>query len=202
MKWKCRGNVTQYSVSILALLVVATLGAWFLGMKSADIAAWVQAFGSIGAIVFASLHVSHQMQAAERLAERQRAQSKYDKLSSIFPIAAAAREHVDIVAEALEEAPNGSRFNGLMLYYDARLLDICAQALAVVPLHELESGRMVEGIIDLQLAVRSAQAVLADSESASERDPDDYIQAARDMRSKAESAIERIKRALHENAML
>jgi hypothetical protein len=189
--------------SSLLACTVLTLGSWGaikLGMKAADIAAWVQAVGSIGAIVFASLHATNQLRSAERLAEYQRAHTRYDKLDSIFAIAQAAREHVDTIANGLVDGPDGPLFNGLTEFFDVRLVQVTGHALGQIPLHELGSSAMVRGVINLQLAVRSAEHALlaACSDEAGRRDPDEYIDAANSMRGEANAAMEMIKRALRE----
>lgn len=190
----------KYSLLACAALALGSWGTIEFGMKPADIAAWVQAIGSIGAIVFASVHATNQLRSAERLAEYQRAHTRYDKLDSIFAIAQAAREHVDTIADGLADGPDGALFNGLTEFFDVRLVQVTGHALGQIPLHELGSSAMVRGVINLQLAVRSAEHALlaACADEPGQRDPDEFVEAANSMRGKADAAMEMIKRALRE----
>ena len=200
MNVRRRFGLGAWSIIGAAVLAVTALFLWRSGMGTNEVAALIQAVGSIGAIVFASMHASSQAAAAERLVEGERLAARYDKLDSIFAIAYAAREHVDTVADGLAEAPDGAKFNGITEFFDVRVLQVAGNALAQIPLHELGSNNMVRALIELQLAVRSAEhaLVLACTEEDGRRDPEEFIDAANEMRKSASGAMETIKRALSE----
>lgn len=194
-KWGWMSVVCALSAVLgLGALLIVTVGGLDSEQNQA-IASWVQAVGSIAAIVFASVHASRQAAEAECLVDRQRLQARRDRLASIQAIAKVARDHVEMVAYGLAAAPDGARFNGLVEFFDARLLQESRGALEQIPLHELESVQMVEAMIKLRLALRSAEHGLnvACTDEPGQRDPDDFTNAARTMRADSRSAMASIE---------
>lgn len=99
-------------------------------------AAWVQAVGSIAAIVGAVWGIRYQMERSER-----------KRLESILAVAEAAIERVDLVGRLMSEPdPRIS----LVREFDQSMLDGVLSAFAGVPVHEVQSGKGVIALMALR----------------------------------------------------
>jgi hypothetical protein len=141
-------DVAGGAVAVLVLGGLALLGLNFELGKS-DWAAWVQALGSIAAIVGAWLIGKSQSKAAFLRALRLRERERYDRVHAIFPIAARAHELItELDAEPYD------------LYYKDRYSEasfrVCMKAIEAIPLHELGNFGLVEGYMEMQQALEAA----------------------------------------------
>ncbi|MDQ4625041.1 hypothetical protein [Janthinobacterium lividum] len=132
---------------IVGIVLIAVLGAaLYLGFRFSltrpEWPGWVQAVGSIAAIVAAYFLGAAQVDAANQsaLAAEQRAEAK--RHASILAIGSAAI----LTVEALPELAHNNRGGHLAigLTYDKRVFDSLISALGNIPVHELGSAKAVE----------------------------------------------------------
>ncbi|MET3461244.1 hypothetical protein [Variovorax atrisoli] len=160
-------------------------------LGKSDWAAWVQAVGSIAAIVGAWLIGKSQSKAAFLHALRLKESERYDRVRAVFPIA--ERAH------ALITALDGEQYDH---YYKVRYSDasfrVCIKAIEAIPLHELGNFGLVQGYMEMQQALAAAAHAAAKrlelgndlAARFAERASDSHVA---DARHKAEMALELIK---------
>lgn len=138
---------------ILAILGVGVFAAIFLvnypvnSNEWASWAAWVQAFGSIGAIMAAYFLGERQAKRSEML-QRSLAQDEAEQRRAAFYAIADSTQHLarDVVELFTPiESWSDVRFR----YYDDSMVDTYMQALSAVPVHEIGSAVAVREFIAL-----------------------------------------------------
>jgi hypothetical protein len=124
---------------------------WVPVLWSEPAAAWVQAVGSVAAILGAFVIGERQSRAArEHALELDRVAQKR-KNDSVLAIAAAAHQHVIEISNAFQgEAIN---LMYLALEYNHRNVDDVIDAIAAVPLHELGSADAVTSLLGIKTAL-------------------------------------------------
>lgn len=144
------------AMSALTLVLVGCLIRWGIreDLKAADWASWVQAFGSIGAIVGAWIIGRAQSKSALEHALQLRDREHVERVRALFPIAARAFELV----QDLEREPCDSYYQ---ITYSESSFRTCLKALAAIPLHELGSYALVQGYMEMQQALEAAALAAA-----------------------------------------
>jgi hypothetical protein len=122
-------------------------------LKAADLAAWVQAVGSIVAVGAAGGIAVYQNRMMRRNAVEDRALEIAQRQKSIYAIAVAAAELVEDVEMSFLENRSDDYF---ALRYRPRAFQHAETALKAIPLHDLSSYSLVTGILKLAAAVSSA----------------------------------------------
>lgn len=180
------------------LIVPLLVGLVWLGLEfeltKSDWAAWVQAIGSMGAIVGAWRIGSRQSQAAFRHALDLREIEQQERLRAIFPIATHAFELIGELADQPFETYYRKS-------YSATAFQSCLRAINAIPLHELGRYGLVEGYMSLQSALDDAKDAAIkrykhgpNPEHSSYRDESSAnIKRIRDIRKRAEEALAQIK---------
>lgn len=150
--------VWRVSVSIVAPLVIAIL-VWRLGPIGPDsqtAAAWVQAVGSIAAIIGAFWISNRQASAAIQAVNTAHKLEQRDRRRSILAVAEACAEHARRIDDAFSQ-PNPRL--ALTAVYDRTIINGMVGALGSAPAHEVGSR---DGVIAL-LSLRDQFAFLGQS---------------------------------------
>lgn len=145
----------------IALCVVVFVALIRLGrtydLTKSDWSGWVQAVGSIGAILAGFIVVDQQIKSAARLARRERREADDDRVVAALCTALFAQ---DLIQDTLENMKYPTRLQGYLLladeYYD---LDGAARVLADIPLHALRSSSMIDGVLSLQRCIARIKAL-------------------------------------------
>lgn len=142
-----------------ALVLGGVLAASFIKdppTKSADWASWVQAIGSIAAIIGAFYIGKHQADVQKSVAEKARKDVLADRHSTVKSIADRAYQRCLNIKPDLEGEGN---FGNLVFFISYRENDFAdaIKLLDAAPHFELGSGKLVEGILVLRDAMRSIQ---------------------------------------------
>lgn len=170
-------GIASYVLVGSGLLAAAAYVAWLCGMKSGDIASWVQAIGSIGAILGA-------VWVGERQAERARAQATEMDALALARRRAAYRAVAENALANLDEIQTDLK-KGIIsrttfaLFFSSRPLSEALEVMRAVPFHELGSPKAISGFLKLRNAVRVAlkQAELAEATDSASRDEDEMFAA-------------------------
>ena len=131
-------------------------------IKPFDAPAWVQALGSVGAIL-ASLAVvqwQHQLERertreAERSAQRQR-------LDVIAEIVRSTVEHVAFVADFYSKRERLHMIDNRVVFHDEQALQSLGQEIAAIPLHEVGDARIVNELAILSANCRQMKGMVSD----------------------------------------
>lgn len=148
----------------LAGIVLGLVFALHLPSSSSDWAAWVQAFGSILAIICAFDLGQRQVNAARKQAQEKEESDDRNKRESIAAIAQNAIMQADSVTR-LANATSEDFFRA-SFSFPVHMLDEAIDSLAAIPLHAVGSYRAVMGITGLIGAIkkiRSASCVFLES---------------------------------------
>jgi hypothetical protein len=145
---------------VVAVVLISAFGATSAGTKTYDaslMASWMQAIGSIGAILGAYWIGEKQMRVAEAKAERDKA----DRKRAYFAIAEVAL----VEARAIETFVNTPRINALLMIFETsqRRAGIAAEALSGIPLHELGSAQAIAAISAMRAQMHDLQRVFENS---------------------------------------
>src|ERR1700733_5590349 len=117
----------------------------FTAQGSQTLAAWVQAIGSIGAILGAFWISARQSKAALQSVTTAQLLAERSRQKSILAIAEAANAHAKRFGEAVAAGPAD-----LMLIYDRTIINGIADALGRAPAHELGSRDAVIALLSLR----------------------------------------------------
>lgn len=142
---------------------------------SGDSASWVQAVGSIGAIVGAFAVGNRQADSARRHAVEAIEDRQRKRCEAVAAIVRTAADQVTSMAVLLQKMPVWS----FVLYRELPTHSIpeVTNAIAAVPLHDLGSYEAVMGLTDLLANLKSISAELERLErTASLEDPETYAQ--------------------------
>jgi hypothetical protein len=144
------------ATAVLGLVVVACLIRWGFreSLSATEWASWVQAFGSIGAIMGAWFIGRAQSKSALEQALQLRDREHVERVRALFPIAARAFELV----QDLEKEPFDSYYQAT---YSEGAFRTCLKAIAAIPLHELGSYGLVQGYMEMQQALEAAALAAA-----------------------------------------
>jgi hypothetical protein len=144
--------VAVSALTVIAFTVVLVL---FPSMKSEVKAAWLQAFGSIGAILGALYLGERQASAALNNEMKLKRNELRRWTDSILAIAEAANEQ----AKELEKIySNGIAHDlDIFLVYDSAAMKHIDEALSSVPVHELGSYKAVTAFIELRKSFANLQ---------------------------------------------
>jgi hypothetical protein len=123
----------------------------FFDLSKSDWAAWVQAVGSIGAIVGAVYVMDRQSEAAAKLAIDTEHRAMARRLSAIEGIVEHAF-HLSMLVGA-HTKPIENFYNYFFSYVDPTDLEAALASLHAIPVHTLESYKMVAAVQDLSLGV-------------------------------------------------
>jgi hypothetical protein len=117
-------------------------------MESANVASWVQAFGSIAAIIGAYLVGERQAQATLRNELKLKQHDLEKKYGSILAIAAAAVNHAVNMESLYRDGPATALF--VFITYDEQATNDVLNALAAVPVHEIGSFNAVTAFLRMK----------------------------------------------------
>lgn len=124
------------------------------GISDSECSGWVQAWGSIGAILFAWYWGSRQAKAALKHAVDLRRHEHADLVLGCIAIAAHAVEMINDLADE----PNVEYFS---LSYSAHAFEQCQKAVDTIPIHEMKNYFLVEAFLDIQDALKIASHAAA-----------------------------------------
>ncbi|MGU7773739.1 hypothetical protein ACV229_26595 [Burkholderia sp. MR1-5-21] len=149
-------NVVALKAVGLACIIVALLTALVLHppVTSADYAGWVQAFGSIGAILFAVSIASSQ----RRDADRRELLLRSGRLAAVRGMTEHAVEVVNGATIALLDRNLAENY---VASHDAELFDEAFRMLQQIPMLELGTVGAVEGVTLIKNGVNAMKANLA-----------------------------------------
>ncbi|MFI7799313.1 hypothetical protein PSFL_03830 [Pseudomonas sp. DD1] len=129
--WVC------FFISFFLILVVLTLR--FAGsVKSSDVAAWVQAIGSIGAIAGAYAVANWQIQKQKH----QQDQQEENRLQAMYAVVRCAAEHLESTRVFAAKRPPKLAFAAFWQYMSGAF-EASLEALKVLPVHELGRAGLV-----------------------------------------------------------
>lgn len=117
-------------------------------VASADMAAWVQAIGSIMAIAGAFLIGERQAETALKNSVAMSVLAEAKKRDAILAIAQAASTQVDAIADYSENKK--SHKLALLLCYEQRIFLGIIDALSGIPIHEIGSAAGVAGLLGMK----------------------------------------------------
>jgi hypothetical protein len=140
-----------YAAILVAVIAsLAGLIYWGIQLKftRADWPAWVQAVGSIAAIIGAYWVSGIQIKADTVAAVEAEARAQRRQRGSILAIAKAAIEVVDVLPKAADHNLQGRL--AVSILYDKRVFEGFINALEAVPIHELGSARAVTALLGLK----------------------------------------------------
>lgn len=129
--WAC------FFVSFFFVLVVVTLK-YAGSVKSSDLASWVQAVGSIGAIAGAYAVANWQIQKQKN---QQEVQDK-NRLLAMYAVVRCAAEHLESTRVFAEQRPPKAALNVFWLHMSGAF-EASMEALKVLPVHELGHAELV-----------------------------------------------------------
>ena len=155
---------TQNAVWCLALLYLAWLTIRIYDLKSSDIASWVQAFGSIAAILgaFAISNRQATLQRENAAAEEQKRKNRFKSIMLLL-----AHKHLDDIRrlkKAVQEANYGSEpskafesyiKSGYSLKWPSHL-----EALKSIDINELDANH-ISALMDMQVAAQFSLTLCA-----------------------------------------
>lgn len=141
-------------------------------MTPSDWAAWVQAVGSIGAIIAGFRVANKQSKNAAAQARLDRLEADDDRLTAAFSVAMYA---ADLIHEAARQAASRASVGGYLevsCYY----LDFegAARALQAIPLHDLRSSAMIGGLLKIHRCVESIDRMTNNAQADPSFDDHDY----------------------------
>lgn len=159
--WSIAQAITLATVALAVGAVLLYMILMVPVLDSANSAAWVQAVGSIMAIVGAYLVGERQVQGALRSVREAQRLELSRKNASILGIAAEANRIGLAVAKAFEGG--GMNSIAVTLSYDERLADDVVNALAALPFHDLGSYEAVTSLFRLKNEMVKLQGAVADA---------------------------------------
>lgn len=145
----------------VALMLLAISVLWLLvpAMTSEAAAAWVQAIGSIVAIIAALLIPMYQHRQAEKAADDARALSTIVLLKSIQHLVVAAQVHVRAAHDAFCSGSKDILLNYFVARYIKGDLEDIAEALGQIPLHGVPAE--IFGLVSLKRVLVRLEEYLA-----------------------------------------
>ena len=186
--WKVSGTL----IAVWAMVPVIGCFLGFMnavdlhGFGSGEAASWVQAGGSIIAIITAILIMNRQSAHGLHLHKLERLEADDDKLTAVFLLANAAHEMCEIALVNLQNRSDISAF--LEVGYDYLNFERVQVALAAVPLHEIRSQGMIKGVLDILDCIDRIVRICEGSQD----DPEFHLSDWNDVRDEA-SIIQRIE---------
>lgn len=173
--WKDKFNWVGATFAVVAFLVVCNLIGTVFGLSKSDWAAWVQAIGSIGAIIAAIFVMKSQSESASRLmiaSDRRALQRRTNSVGAIIErantqAALAADRLQGVGCEKKEPAPddlNGFErdraivLSALEFFFrgEPQFSEIIA-IIDEIPVHDLGSRKMVEALFLMRTALKSGE---------------------------------------------
>jgi hypothetical protein len=146
--WEKSAGYT-FAVAACGLILWAIGG--FFDLSKSDWAAWVQAVGSIGAIGGAVYVMDRQSEAAAKLAVDTEHRAMARRLSAIEGIVEHAF-HLSMLVGA-HTKPIEDFYSYFFSYVDPADLEAALASLHAIPVHTLESYKMVAAVQDMSLGV-------------------------------------------------
>jgi len=169
------------------------------GFSRSECASWVQAVGSIAAILFAWLITRRQIKAQASLAEEAEGRAvkrSYDAIRAV--VDGAARQFLKLHPVMSEENSDDLSYLELLFHYEERSFDDAINALETVRLIELGSYELVEAIAGIKIGmVKLRHAV---NRAMSERDPD--VEPDHPIRAYGDEVIRQLNRHYHNDVGL
>ncbi len=152
-----------YFYGALALsLVIGLIGAGMnFDLNKSEWASWVQAVGSIVAIL-ASMEIFRRQSASQaHQVEVQRIQSRMEKQITAYAVCISANEMIEELCGAYGfggTTHSGGIANYFSAVYSPGAFDQMFAALQAIPLHELGSYQLTCGVLDIQNAIFRSDA--------------------------------------------
>lgn len=134
------------------------------GLTASEVAAWIQAIGSIGAIVGACAVANWQIIKSQS----QRDSDKVSSLMAIFAVVENAAKHASSVGSMVEQGPPDFAFRGAWQITTSGPLIASQQALSAIPVHELGDPHLVVQCVSIAGALN---LLLAEVERYMAEDP-------------------------------
>lgn len=162
-------NSAPFAIRVLWVCFIAGPVFWVVSsamklseMSSSEVASWVQAFGSIGAIMGAFAVANWQ----SRKQQIHREQEKSDRLLSLYAVIESAASHAKAMGEIAENRPPSCTFQGPWKSITVGAVQASVQALNTIPLHELGKAELV---IQCMSIIGAMTQMLSDMNSFSEQ---------------------------------
>jgi hypothetical protein len=168
----------KYAAMVLSAMLSYAAYQWipWEEMGAAEWASWVQAIGSIGAIIGAYYFGERQAQAAVRSAFEIDALSEVKRQKSYFEIVAAACDYANRISKHFSS--DWVNKIGITLEYDEQIAASLIDAISAVPIHDLGTDERVRAWIDTKIALVYFQnamvaymAEINDDDGRGEEDP-------------------------------
>lgn len=141
-------------------------------MTPSDWAAWVQAVGSIGAIIAGFRVANKQIKSTAAQARLDRIEADDDRLTAALSVAMYA---ADLIYEAAGQAASKGSVTGyLLVSCDYLDFDGATRALQAIPLHDLRSPAMIGGLLKIQRCVESIDRMTGNAQADPFFDEHDY----------------------------
>lgn len=137
----------KWPLGIAMFVIGAAIFSHHQPHTSGDVAAWVQAFGSIAAIAGAFLIGERQSRASLQAIANAQVLAERSRRNSIFAVAKAAYAHAERI-EATFARPDV--MSTLFATYDQSIIDSMVSALSASPVHELGSDEAVISFLSLR----------------------------------------------------
>ena len=141
-------GVASYTLVGTAFLAAGAYVAWRCDVKSSDIASWVQAFGSIGAIVGAFVLGKKQADDGERRELAAKAREDAESLQAIMQLAERAEHFAEVILPACRKQ-SGSNSKSLATTMWARMYSPISKQLEGIPLHRMPYARLATEVIGM-----------------------------------------------------
>jgi hypothetical protein len=148
----------RFRICVLLLALGAGLIALFPPRTTGDVAAWVQAIGTIGAIVGSFLVAEMQATAAARTAEQAANAAELSKQAKFVAIAAYGLGAADYVRDIIRDEDSISPVV-FARSYNRSLVQDAAEALKGIPLHEVGSPEAIAAIAGMRRALFALSAL-------------------------------------------
>ncbi|MCA8339477.1 hypothetical protein [Burkholderia multivorans] len=144
------------ALCVSLVLAALTVQAW--GWNASNVAAWVQALGSIGAIVGAFMVGSRQIESDRRQTLENEARERARKSDAIMAVVTHAMGQASSTAESFRRMPTPV----LKAALDQPIYSLAeaADALLNVPLHEVGSSEAVTQFASLQVVLKQMSAAV------------------------------------------
>jgi hypothetical protein len=151
-------NFIEAGFAIVALLLACLFCTYAWPEAKYGLAAWVQAIGSIGAIIGAITIASRQNQHARKVASDDRRHDEHNRLVSVLAIAVQASEVCFGVKARWDSGIRHFDSNG-----DVDMLAGCHASLQSIPLLEVPGGQVTLWLAVVPSAVKRLEALLRTS---------------------------------------
>lgn len=190
--------VLELGFAIAALLLVSLFCAYAWPDKEFGLSGWVQAFGSIAAIIGAFYIGKHQADIQLAVASKARQDLLQDRHSTVKSVVDRAYQKcLNIEPEVQKEGDLGN-LAFVMTYHDADFSN-AIQLLDAAPIFDLGSGQLVEGLLSLRAAMHSIQGWMdVHRKKVTNTLADDLSITDEDLREFLRRALYRAKAAYHQ----